>query len=71
MTYCRAGNLRGHDIFAGRDLKADNLLYFLSKKIIKIVFADMIFPRILRILTKARKYNVREYDFNDLFTKKV
>ena len=35
------------------------------------IFADMIFSRILRILTKLRKYHVREYDFNDLFAKKV
>ena len=32
------------------------------------IFADMIF---LRILTKPRNYDVRGYDFNDLFTKKV
>ena len=34
----------GHDIFADWDLKVANLLYFISKYIIKIVFADMIFP---------------------------
>ena len=29
------------------------------------IFADIIFSRILRILTKPQKYHVREYDFND------
>ena len=35
------------------------------------IFADMIFSRISRILTKPRKYHVREYDFNDFVTKKA
>ena len=35
------------------------------------MFADIIFSRISRILTKPRKYHVREYDFNDLFTRKA
>ena len=33
------------------------------------IFADMIFSRISRILTKPRKCHVRKYDFNDLFTR--
>ena len=37
--------VRGHDIFADWDLNVDILLYFLSKYIIKVVFADMIFSR--------------------------
>ena len=35
------------------------------------IYADMIFLRLSRILTKPRKYRVRKYDFNDQFTKKV
>ena len=35
------------------------------------IFADMIFSRISRILTKPRTFHVRKYDFNDLFTKKA
>ena len=31
------------------------------------IFADMIFSRISRILTKPRKHHVREYDLDDFF----
>ena len=35
------------------------------------ISADRIFSRISRIFTKPRKYHDREYDLNDLFTKKA
>ena len=45
--------------------------YLICDTVGQEIFADMIFSRILRILTKPRKYHVREYDVNDLFAKKV
>ena len=43
----------------------------LSHTVGQEIFADMIFSRISRILTKPQKYHVREYAFNDLFAMKV